>query len=512
MEASRTKKSLKNVIFTLGSYFIILILQLINRTLFVHYLPVEYLGINGLFSNILSLLSLTELGIGTAMTYALYAPLRNNDKKEILSIMQLYKKMYSWIGIIVFCMGIILTPFLNIFISGRPDYITWPELRLYFIIYVINTSVSYFAAYKRSLLICDQKQYVTSVVGAISKICLTLGQIIIFITTRSYLIYIIAMIFATLGENIVLTVIANRDYPYLRDKKKYPISKKVADELKKNIYAMIFHRVGDVVINASDNIIITRFASLMYTGLYSNYLVIINAVRNVLNQIFSAVTASVGNLIAGNSKERDFAVFQKMLFINYAFYSFCALALTALSNDFVTIWLGKKYTLSMVTVVIVCLSFYFTGMEKTVRVFRDAAGVFYYDRYKPIVESLVNIAVSIPLTIRFQIAGAIGGTIISCLTVSFWVEGYVLFKHHFHRKVRGYFVVQLKYFLIYALMLGLVELTFSRISVAGIPGLLLKAVILAAEYILVMLVFFSRSEEFHYLIGLIQNIIKGRLH
>lgn len=506
MNDSRTKKSIKNIVFTLGSYFAVLLMQMINRTVFVKFLPVDYLGINGLFSNILSLLSLTELGIGTAITYSLYKPLRKNDENEILGIMQLYKFLYCVIGIIVFAIGLVLLPFLGWFIESIPDFTTWNLIRLYYMVYVVNTSVSYFATYKRTLLICDQKQYITSVISAICKMLLNVGQIFLIVLTKNYLLYIVAMIFSTLIENILLTYIANREYPYLRKKEKYRVSEDKVREIKKNVYAMIFHRIGDVVINASDNIIITKFASLLYTGLYSNYLVVISAVRTVLNQVFSAVTASVGNLIAGNSKEKDYDVFKKMLFINFILYSYCSLGLTILLNDFVKIWLGKDYLLDEITITVICYSFFLTGMLKTVRVFRDAAGIFYYDRYKPIAESILNILFSVPLTIKYQIAGALMGTILSCLLVSFWVEAFVLFKYHFSFSVKKYYIEQFKYWLMYSFILAIGEITTHYISIVGMIGLIIKGIIITLEFVIIIFLFFYKSTECNYLLQLFRNV------
>lgn len=507
---SRTKSSIRNIIFTLGSYVVILILQMINRTVFVNYLSIEYLGVNGLFSNILSLLSLTELGIGTAITYSLYRPLSNGSLEVIQSIMMLYRKIYITIGCVVFALGVLLDSRLNIFIGDISPFEKYREFQGYFLIYVINTSISYLGSYKRTLLICDQKQYITSIVSAACKGMLTFIQIIEILLFKNYKWYLILMIFATIGENIILTIISNKKYPYLKNKYIKRLDEKIVRDIKKNVFAMIFHRMGDVVINASDNLIITRFASLTLTGLYSNYTIVINSIRTVLNQIFSALTASVGNLVAVNDRKNDYEVFRKILFINYLIYSLCAVILSLLLNDFVEIWLGTEYLLDKKTVIVLCLSFYLTGMLKAVRIFRDAAGVFYYDRYKPIAETLVNIVISIPLTIKYEIFGTIVGTIVSNLGVSFWIEGYVLFKYHFKFSSVYYFVQQLKYILIYVFMLIIYEFTFSLFIYKGILGLIIKFFTILISSMAINFIFFHKTREFRYTMDLVGRILTNK--
>ncbi len=511
MMISRTKNSIRNIVFTLGSYFVILILQMINRTMFVKYLPIEYLGVNGLFSNILSLLSLTELGIGTAITYSLYMPLSNGNIEVIKSIMKLYRKLYMTIGCAVLIMGVILGSVLHIFIGDISNFETYQELQVYFLIYVINTSISYLGSYKRTLLICDQKQYITSIVSAACKGLLTFAQIFEIIIFRDYKWYLMLMIFATVGENILLTSISNKKYPYLKSKYTQKLDMKILKDIKKNVFAMMFHRVGDVIINASDNMIITRFASLLLTGLYSNYVIIISSIRTILNQMFSALTASVGNLVAESDRKNDYEIFKKILFINYIIYSLCAVSLSMLLNDFIEIWLGPEYLLDKKTVNIVCLSFYITGMLKTVRIFRDAAGVFYYDRYKPVAEAVINIALSIPLTIKYQIFGTVIGTIVSNLSVSFWIEGYVLFKYHFRFSSVKYFLQQFKYLIIYIVLLGLYEFIFMIFSCTGIGGLCIKAVIISVSAVLVNFLLFRKTDELQYTISLVKKLIDGKI-
>jgi len=513
MSESRTKKSIRNVLFTLISYFLILLFQLISRTIFVKLLSVEYLGVNGLFSNILSVLSLAELGIGTSISYSLYKPLADNNISEIKSLMRLFKKLYHLIGIVVIVLGSVLVPFLEFFISEKPENFSFEQLKLYYIIFVLNSGASYFGSYKRTILVCDQKQYLTSVISSVNKLMLIILQSAVLIITHNYILYLVTMIFITITENIVLTVTADRYYPFLKEKEISPISKDSLTTIKKNVYAMTFHRIGDVVVNASDNLIITKFASLTLTGLYSNYTIIVYAARTVLNQIFSALTASIGDLTSRNDVKHDKVVFKNILYINYLLFSIVSLCIVSSINTFIECWLGKEFLLDKHTVVIIGYFLYITGIQKTVRVFRDATGIFYYDRYKPIIEAIVNIVLSIPLTIKYQIFGTLLGTVASTILVSFWVEGYVFFKYHFHESPFGYFGNQLKYLFTFSLGIIGCSLMDSYISFPSnlIIELFIRLVITFVIFGVTIILFYIKTEQMKYFLDLIKRIIKKKV-
>ena len=507
MTMSRTKNSLRNIAISLLTYLIIVLLQFINRVVFVKCLPVEYLGMNGLFSNVLSLLSLTELGIGTSIAYSLYKPLKKKDYETIKSIMFLYRRLYIGVGSSILGLGAILTLFLNIFISEIPDFISLNNIRIYYFLYVINTCFSYLGSYKRTLLLCDQKQYITSIITAICKILLTVMQVIELIFSKNYGGYLFLLIIGTLLENILLTIISNKRYPFLKEKNVNKLNIAISQGIKKNIYAMFFHRIGDVVVNASDNLIITRFASLTLTGLFSNYMMIINALRTLPNQVFSAMTASVGDLLSEGTGEKDKSIFFNILFLNFVIYSYCTLCLAILINEFVGIWLGKGYLLEMATVIVICYSFYFTGMLKTVRIFRDAAGVFYYDRYKPIAEAAINIIISIPLTQRYQIFGTIIGTIASCLLVSFWIEGYVLFKNCFKGEFRIYIYYQMRYLFVFTSDLVVCLLLCKYIPTIFGVTLVIRLALLSFVYLVTIRIVFRNVEGYGYFKNLFKYVI-----
>lgn len=490
------------------TYIITFLLQMLNRKILVYTLPAEYLGLNGLFSNILLMLSLAELGVGSAIIYSLYQPLREENFEVVQSLMELYRKVYISIGIIVLVLGGSLTPFLHVFIAKMPQSIA--NLKIYYLLYVINTGMSYFFAYKRSLVICDQKQYLVTIVETVGKIFLNFGQIIILWKTRNFLYYLILQVISTTGVNCCISVMADRLYPHLKTEKAKPLDAKILQTIKKNVMAMFCHKIGNVIVNATDNLIITKFVSLVATGLYSNYTLITAALNGVVGQVFSSLTASVGNLIAENNPEYDKIIFHRILFLNYWIYAFCSICVCCLINPFIALFFGPQYVLGVLCTIVISVNFYLSGMRKTVIIFKDAAGIFWNDRYKALAESIVNLIFSIPFAIKWGIVGVLVGTTISTLTVAFWIEAYVLYKYHFKRSVKEYFLTQMLYGIL-TLAVGIVVYYFSRLYyIENFMDLLIMSIICAIVINIFLALCFFKTLNFIFYKEKIKDICKKK--
>lgn len=509
-EQSRTKNSIKNISFSFGTYAISLILSLINRLYFVQLLSNEYLGLNGLFSNILNFLSLAELGVGGAINFALYTPISEGDTERIKSLMRLYKRFYVAIGIIILVTGGCLAPVLPVLIKDMPEEI--PQLTQYYLLYVISSGISYFYTYKRSLIICNQKEYLSSITTAIAKILITVLQIILLWLTHSYAVYLLVSIILTVGENICISKIADRMYPYLKDKTVKKLPTELVLDIKKNIGAMVFHKIGAAVVFSTDNIIISQFVGLAAVGLYSNYTLVINSVNSIMGRVFTAIIASVGSLIAANDVEHTEEVFHRVLFLNYWIRSFCTIAFFCLIQPFITLWIGDKYLLNMDTVIIITLNFYFGGMRTAVNTFKDASGLFWYDRYKPLIEGVLNLVLSIPLAIRYGVAGVLLGTIGSTLLVPFWFEAYILFKYLFHKRIWRYIGKQILFAIATLSVGGICVICCNMIHGDNILSFISRILICAVLPNLCMVVLWHRTEEFGYFLEIIKKIRGGNAH
>jgi O-antigen/teichoic acid export membrane protein len=482
-----------------------LIISFIARIIFIKYLSAEYLGLNGLFTNILTMLSLVELGVGPAMTFSLYKPLAENNTEKVKSLMKLYQKVYCIIGVAVLILGIGFTPFYKFLIDEVPNI---PNLNLIYILFVVNTSVSYFYSYKRSLIICDQKRYIATIYRYSFYFVLNVAQIIALVCTKNYILYLILQIIFTWLENFFVSRKANKMYPYLKDKEYKPLEKEEKDNIKKNVGAMVCHKIGGMVVNSTDNIIMSRTVGLLAVGIYSNYYLVINALETIIMQVFNAIVASVGNLNATEDKSKIKNIFDKIFFINFWIFSFCSICLLVLFNDFIYLWVGKDYLFSFSIVIILCICFYLKGMRRTVLTFRDATGSFYYDRHKPLVEAVINLVVSILLAKKYGVAGIFIGTIISTVTTSLWVEPYVLYKHIFNMNVKDYFKRLTKYTLIGLVVCLITYYACHFISSIGWIYLILKLIICVFIVNILFIIIFKDTEEFEYCKYLLKTIAK----
>ena len=303
MQNSRTANTARNATFGLVSQIINIVLSFISRTIFISVLGAEYLGINGLFTNILMLLSFAELGIGNAIIYGMYKPLATDDKEKIKSLMALYAKAYKLIGTFVFVVGLLVIPFMDLIIKEVPNITE--NIILIYILFLLNTSLSYFFVYKKSIITVDQKNYIVLLYQQLFKVLQTVLQITFLWLTGNYLIFLFIQITITLLENIYVSQKADKMYPFLKEKKIESLDKGERHQIFANIKALFLYKFGSVILNGTDNIIISALIGITAVGINSNYVLIISAISAVVGQIMNGFTASIGNLNAVAAKERD---------------------------------------------------------------------------------------------------------------------------------------------------------------------------------------------------------------
>lgn len=505
---SRSTKSIRNLITAFIGQGFGLIISFIARIIFIKFLGSEYLGLNGLFTNILTVLSLAELGVGEAITFSLYKPLADKDEYRCKMLMQLYKKIYTIIGIVILVLGVSITPLLPFLINDLPDM---SNINLIYILFVINTSLSYFFSYKRNLIIADQNRYITTIYRYGFYFILNIIQIIYLIIRKDYIGFLILQVLNTLIENIFVSKKADKMYPYLKDKESVPLDKDVKKSIIKNTKAMMMHKIGGVVVNSTDNILLSSFVNLVAVGLYSNYYLITNALNTIFGQVFSSLTASVGNLCASTNQEKQYQVFKNINFINFWIYCFSSVCLICLFNPFIEIWVGKEYLFSLDIVFILVINYYITGMRKSVLTFREAAGLFYKDRWKAVVEALVNLVVSILLALKLGTLGVFLGTFISSITVCVWVEPYVLYKYGFKKKLRLYFHEYFKY-LTTTIFIALITYGLCSIISGNIylTFMIKCSISLIIPNLLIILLFHNNNEFKYFYTNFFHKILKRR--
>lgn len=502
---SRTSKSILNIITAiLGQIFIILI-GFISRKIFILYLDAEYLGLNGLFSSILTVLSLTELGLGPAMIFSLYKPLAENDISICKALMGLYRKAYLIIGSIVLVVGWCITPFITYLIKDIPENIS--GIHYIYIMFVLNAAISYFYSYKRSLITASQNQYQINAVHTAVYFCMNILQIIVLLLTHNYYCFLGIQVLSTFAENIVLSVRVDKRFPWMKDNKEYnEIPAQIRNEIMRNVKAMIFHRFGGIVTDAIDNILISKFFGLLFLGLYSNYLVIFSAIKSVLQTFFSSITASIGDFGIQKSSEESYSLYRKIQFFNFWLISFCTICLFVLTNPFVeTFWLGKEYLISGEILNVVLLNFYFENMRRTILTFKEAFGLPWHDRFKPLIGAIVNLFFSTVLAIKWGVIGVFIGTTITLLGVNVWIEAYVVFKYVFHKS----FLSFLKEYVFQAMLFGITLLCTLRIcnllSFQPFLNFVFRGIICLFFPNVIYWIIYRQSKEFKYIISLVNK-------
>lgn len=471
-------------------------MSFICRTVFIQTLGKTYLGVNGLFGNIMSLLALAELGIGTTIIFHLYQPLAQNDRKKIGALMTLFKKAYRTIGLIIGAAGLVFTPFYHFFIDKDTSV---PNLTLIYYLYLLNSVITYFYSYKQCIITADQKGYICTLYQYGFCIVQNVLQILVLIYTGNFILYFSLQILFSFFTNFFLAKKAGKMYPYLKKYEKEKLDKADQTEIFKNIKAMFMHRFGGVIVNGTDNLLISKFFGVVSVGIYSNYYMITTTLTGMTSQIFNGITASVGNLGALESGKKSYHIYLVTNFIGFWIFSFCSICLFCLLNPFIQLWVGGKMLLPVSVVFFIVLNFYATGMRQATLTFKNSFGLFWYDRYKAIAEALVNLGASIILAQKLGISGVFLGTLISTVATDLWVEPLVLFRHGFHRSVRPYFV---RYSVYTILTFAVGFLTWYCCSLTGnvsFRSFVARCFICLAVPNLVYFLLFYRTEEFQYL-------------
>lgn len=497
MNDSRTANSIRNILTGFMGQGIQLILGFVNRLVFIRCLNAEYLGVNGLFTNILSMLSLAELGIGTAIVYELYRPLAEKDEKKIASLMRFYQKAYCGIGLLIAVAGMCVIPFLNIMIAEPPKINE--NLVLIYCIFLFNTASSYFFSYKSSILTADQKNYLVVGINYIIVFVQSILQIIILLVTRNFILYLICQSVGTLTYNVIISRVADKRYPSIRGKNIQPLDEDSRNGLFKNIKALIIIKIGGVLVNSTDNIIISSIKGLAATGLNSNYTLLLNTLNSILQQIFNGITASVGNVNAVETNEKKKKMFKIINFLNFWLFAWCTIAFIILANSIVSICFGTRYILGQNIVIISAINFYVVGMQNAVWTYKTTMGLFDYGKYLVVGTGVINIILSIILGQKWGLFGILLATFISRIVTNVWYDPYAVLKYGFKDNPMEYFGTYIKY-----LIVGVMTFTITRICASIITGNMLvmfiwKLIICILIPNILFIIIFCRQEEFIYL-------------
>lgn len=501
---SRISNSIRNMAVGVVGQAAGLVLSFVCRTVFINTLQAEYLGVTGLFSSILTVLSLAELGVGGAITYSLYKPLAEKDEDRIKALMGLYAKAYRMIACTVAILGLSLVPFLDCIIKDNANV---PHLTLIYLMILSSSVISYFFAYKSSIIIADQQRYITTLYDYGFNMAQNILQSVMLVLTNNFLVYLAIQIICIFFNGFFISRQADRMYPFLKSGKKVQLDKASKKSLFKNIGAMMLHRVGTVVVLSTDNILIAIYVGIYWVGLYSNYTMIMGIINNFLSQIYASVSASIGHLNAKETRGKSYSLYNTVFLLNFWIFSFCAISFWVLFNPFITMWIGSQYLLTSNIVLLIVINFFVTGMRRAVLIFRETMGLFWHDRYKPLAESVINFAASIMLVREMGIAGVLLGTFISTMATCFWIEPYILYKHGFNKPVAIHFA---KYALYSAIALAaalITELACSIFTTYTLPSIAGRAVFCLVIPNGIFMILFCKTKEYEYVYSLMRGLV-----
>ena len=491
-------------------------LNFVVRTIFIYCLNEAYLSVNGLYSNILTVLSLAELGFGSAMVYRMYAPVAVKDYQKAAALLQFYKKIYIIIGVVIFFLGLCVIPFMDYIIKDKPDI---SGLTLYYILFLVNTSISYwFSSYKASVLYADQKEYIKTNVQNTMAILQSGLQIVLLLLFRKYLLYLLIQLAGNIFLNLYIAHLVDKRYPEIQTYQGASLSAEERVQIRKDTEALVLSRFGHVALNGTDNIIISAVVGVLWVGRLSNYTLICDSVTSVLCQITAAITGSLGNFFATEDKHAGYALFKKVEFLNFWLYGFSFIALVTLLDPFVQIWAGERFVLGLPISVAIAINFFVAGYMNTLWVFRSTIGLFKQGKFRPILVAILNIIFSIFLGKLWGVFGVLFATFLSRAAISLWYDPLILHRYGFEVSCKPFFARYFRRVLLLTTIL-IVMLTIRYVVLSSATTVLRFAVMTMFTAIVPNAIFwlaYHRCEEYAYFRSIVKDRviapIRGKLH
>jgi len=504
MVMSRIKQTLKNVAFGIVGNLVTLALSFFLRTVFIYMLGTTYLGVNSLFTSVLSILSFSELGICVAMNYSLYKPVADNDRHKIKLLMSFYKKAYRVVALIITLMGLGIYPFLGVLTrTDLGDH----NISIYYFIFLFNTVSTYFVSYKFSLVNVEQKSYIYTNINTIASAMITVAQIIVLCVYKNFLAYLLTNSLLGLLQKIYINHYLNRLYPYLKEESNEKLPKEDLGLIKKNVGALVWHKIGEMSVYQTDNIIISAFVNITTVGIISNYNLIMSSVTRMINIVLDAAIPSFGNLMTAASVEKKYELFKVYRFIAFWLYGFSALAFYFLLTPFVTLWIGIDNTISEVVVFLIVLNYYMVGHRVCINNIKIAGGIFSEDKYVSLMQAVVNLVVSILFVKLIGLPGVYIGTITQG-TLSTIIRPIIVYKKAFNISSIEYFKDSIRY--VVPLIISAAILFYVKkqiLTVLNFGNFFILVSFVAVIPNTIILIFNYKRKEFKYLVKI---ILKGR--
>ncbi len=416
--SSRTQKSVRNIAFSIVYQLVTLFSNFFIKTILIKNLGIQYTGVSALFTDILTVLSVAELGFGTAVSYALYRPLYEKDDIQIAKLMRLFQQIYRIVFSVIVAAGIVCLIFLTYIVKDVPDI--KENIHIIFIFFILKTAVSYLFVYKATLLEANQEKHIVSAVGIVICVLTTVLEAAAIAVFESYIGYLTVMVTMVIVQNVTISLVANHRYPMLKSECREGLSLTERKEIFRNVRALAIYKISGALQRGVDSVIISAMLGTSLVGFLSYYKMIVNHVDSLFGQVFEAMKPSVGNLAASENSERQYTVFKKMCFLSFAIGNFIAVSLITLLNPFIALWLGSNYLLGMNIVILLTADIYIITMVRPYESFRNANALFVQGKYRPAVMVILNIVLSIGLAYKWGLAGILFATVAARLLTHVW--------------------------------------------------------------------------------------------
>lgn len=510
MKSRRTENASRNILFgTILKLYQILV-PFFMRTVMIYFLGAEYLGLNSLFTSVLQVLNLAELGVGSAMVYSMYKPIADDDQASICALMKLYRLYYRVIGTVVMILGIILLPFIPKLIKGSV-----PEDIDIYLLYILNLSatvLSYWLfAYKNSILVAHQRSDITSKVAIIMNTFKYLVQIFVLIVLKNYYYYVIAILVTQVMTNIITAYYANRMYPQYK-----PIGQLEKDKVKSingRIKDLFTSKVGAVIVNSADTIVISAFLGLTALAIYQNYYFIISSIIGFITIIFSSCTAGIGNSLIVETKEKNYNDLKKFTFIIAWLAGFCAICFLCLFQPFMELWVGKELMLDFSVVICFCIYFFIYEINALLNMYKDSAGMWHEDRFRPLITALANLGLNLCLVNYWGMYGVILSTVLSTLIIGMPWLLHNLFTVIFEKKyLKKYILHLIKYIVITSIAGFLTVCICQFIELPLFTELIVRGIMCCIIPNCIFLIAYHKMPEFGQSMALVDKMLKGKIH
>lgn len=499
----RFQNSVRNSIVAFMGQFINVFCGFAVRTVFIHQLGQEFLGVNGVMESMLTLLSMTELGIGTSVAFALYKPVNDDDKPRIGTLMAFYRRTYHILGVLTLVIGLLLIPFMKFFTKDAAQV---DHINIIYLLFLGNTVLSYFFAYKRTLIGAYQNHYIISLNENGFALVKYILQIVVLLHYKSYIGYLIINVVCVCCSNIVISILCDRKYGFIKRYRKETLSKEDRALMKKSVISLMYQKIGASLVTGTDNLMIT-YVSIVVMGIYSNYSMIVSTISRIVYNVLQSIMGSVGNLMVQKDNDYKYGVFEELVFANFCLYFTISVGLAGTLERFLYIFAGEGWILSPAVTFVVILNFFLMGMRQPNVLVIEAAGLFNKLRAKAVLEVVVNLVVSLLflVVLKMGIYGVLFGTTVSMVSVCIWWESAAVHKYAFEKKLGRYARKYIKYLLVAAAAAFCARLLSNAISLDGIGGFLVTGMGSVALAGIFILVFYGRSMELKHLL---QRVIK----